>query len=73
MREGRRIDISFINEENFKEELERRDFTINSMAINLTKLFKDEDDFFIDYFNGLKDIEDKLLNRQTKMFLKTIQ
>jgi len=64
MREGRRIDISFINEENFKEELERRDFTINSMAINLTKLFKGEDDFFIDYFNGLKDIEDKII-RQT--------
>ncbi|MGB9749257.1 MAG: hypothetical protein ACPLWB_00205 [Caldisericia bacterium] len=64
MREGRRIDISFINEDNFKEELERRDFTINSMAINLTKLFKDEDDFFIDYFDGLKDIEDKII-RQT--------
>jgi len=64
MREGRRIDVSFINEENFKEELERRDFTINSMAINITKLFKDEDDFFIDYFNGLKDIDDKVI-RQT--------
>lgn len=64
MREGRRIDISFINEDNFKEELERRDFTINSMAINLTKLFKDEDDFFIDYFNGLKDVENKII-RQT--------
>lgn len=64
MREGRRIDISFINEENFKEELERRDFTINSMAINLAKLFKDENDFFIDYFDGLKDIEDGII-RQT--------
>ena len=64
MREGRRIDVSFINEENFKEELERRDFTINSMAINITKLFKDEDDFFIDYFNGLKDIDGKVI-RQT--------
>ncbi|MGQ9845381.1 MAG: hypothetical protein ACUVQN_04115 [Caldisericia bacterium] len=66
LREGRRIDISFINEENFKEELERRDFTINSMAINLTKLFKDEDDYFIDYFNGLKDIENKII-RQTNL------
>ena len=63
MREGRRIDVSFINEENFKEELERRDFTINSMAINITKLFKDEDDFFIDYFNGLKDIDDKVIKQ----------
>lgn len=63
MREGRRIDVSFINEENFKEELERRDFTINSMAVNLTKIFKDEDDFFIDYFNGLKDLENQIIKQ----------
>jgi len=63
--EGRRIDVSFTNEDNLKEELERRDFTINSMAINLTKLFKDEDDFFIDLFGGLNDLKKKII-RQVK-------
>ena len=41
-----------------KEDLYRRDFTINTLAIEITK-----DNFgnLIDYFNGLKDIKDKVI------------
>ena len=41
-----------------KEDLYRRDFTINTLAIEIT-----EDNFgnLIDYFNGLKDIKDKVI------------
>ena len=36
------------------DDLERRDFTVNAMA-------RDEDGTIIDYFNGMIDLEDKLL------------
>lgn len=39
---------------NLKEDLKRRDFTINAMAI-------DENDQIIDLFNGLSDIKNKLI------------
>ena len=41
-----------------KEDLYRRDFTINTLAIEIT-----EDNFgvLIDYFNGLRDIKDKVI------------
>lgn len=36
------------------DDLERRDFTVNAMA-------RDEDGSIIDYFNGQKDLDDKIL------------
>jgi tRNA nucleotidyltransferase (CCA-adding enzyme) len=41
-----------------KEDLFRRDFTINAMAISVM-----EEDFgtLIDYFGGLRDLKDKLI------------
>lgn len=36
------------------DDLERRDFTVNAMA-------RDEDGTIIDYFNGMKDLENKIL------------
>jgi len=39
---------------NLKEDLARRDFTINALAFN-------EQDGVIDYFNGLEDIENKII------------
>lgn len=51
--DGRRPDkVEFGNSLN--EDLERRDFTINAMAYNHT-------DGLIDLFNGVKDLEDKVL------------
>jgi len=42
-----------------KEDLKRRDFTINAMALKHTK---NKDEFeLIDYYQGLKDLEDKLI------------
>jgi len=52
---SRNPEISFTN---LDEDLKRRDFTINAMAIALTK-----DDFgtFIDHFHGLQDIKNKII------------
>lgn len=41
---------------NLEEDLSRRDFTINALAISLNKPNK-----IIDKFNGLKDLEDKII------------
>lgn len=51
--EGRRpIEIKYIND--LKEDLFRRDFTINSICL-------DKDGNFIDYYNGLKDIDNEII------------
>ena len=39
---------------NLKEDLARRDFTINALAFN-------EKDGVIDYFNGIEDLENKII------------
>jgi tRNA nucleotidyltransferase (CCA-adding enzyme) len=44
--------VTFVS--NLKEDLARRDFTINALALNA------EDDV-IDYFGGLEDLEDKII------------
>lgn len=50
------VDIALGVGENIEEDLKRRDFTINSVAINL-KTFE-----IIDLFNGVQDIKDKKIN-----------
>jgi len=44
--------VSYVS--NLKEDLERRDFTINAMAYN-------DEDGIIDYFNGQDDLKNKIL------------
>ena len=51
--DGRKPDTVKISSD-FKEDAARRDFTINAMAI-------DKDGNIIDYFDGQKDIKDKIL------------
>ena len=44
------------------EDLRKRDFTINALAINLKDIFKQRiSDYLIDPFSGLKDIEKKVI------------
>lgn len=43
---------------NLKEDIKRRDFTINAMAL---KKIKDKEFKLIDHFNGQKDLKDKLI------------
>lgn len=44
------------------KDLSRRDFTMNAMAINLLKLYKDGGkDVILDPFKGRKDIDDKIV------------
>jgi len=45
--------------ETLKEDVKRRDFTVNAMAIVNTN--EDNDYKLIDYFNGQKDLENKLI------------
>jgi len=52
--DGRNATIAFA--ETIEEDLDRRDFTINGMALNLIN------GKFIDLFGGLKDLRDKKLN-----------
>ena len=44
--------VTFVS--NLKEDLARRDFTINALAFN-------EQDGLIDYFGGIKDLDDKII------------
>lgn len=46
---------------NIKDDLARRDFTINAMAINLAKLEREEEDIVLDPFDGRTDIEKKCI------------
>lgn len=45
-------EVKFVN--SLKEDLARRDFTINAMAYN-------ENDGLVDYFNGIKDLNNKVI------------
>ena len=46
-------EVKFVS--TIKEDLARRDFTINAMAYN-------EKDGLVDYFGGMKDLKDKIIN-----------
>ena len=52
------IDVSLMQGKNIKEDLSRRDFTINSLAINIEK-FNAIKKNIIDYFNGVKSLKNK--------------
>jgi len=54
---GTNIDFSGFRGDGIGEDLKKRDFTINSMAINLKDLFEKHKINIIDPLNGLKDIE----------------
>ncbi|KPJ56746.1 hypothetical protein AMJ49_04020 [Parcubacteria bacterium DG_74_2] len=44
-----------------KDDLKRRDFTVNAMAIKCDKIARSRDFVIIDLFNGQKDLENKLI------------
>ncbi len=50
--------VPVVKSSSLKLDLYRRDFTINTLAI---KLNKDEFGMLIDYFNGMRDIKDKMI------------
>jgi putative nucleotidyltransferase with HDIG domain len=47
-----------VTEGTFKDDISRRDFTINTIAVSISKNYFGD---LIDTFNGLKDIENKLI------------
>ncbi len=47
-----------------KEDLSRRDFTMNALAVNLDLLWKNDaviDEVLVDFFDGIRDINNKLI------------
>ncbi|MFH0924337.1 MAG: HD domain-containing protein [bacterium] len=57
------IDITKINGERIEDDLRRRDFTLNSIAIRLCDLLKEEwKDYLIDPLGGINDIKWKKIN-----------
>ncbi|MCR4662864.1 MAG: HD domain-containing protein [Endomicrobiaceae bacterium] len=59
------IDISLMQGKNIKEDLSRRDFTINALAVKIEK-FDNIKKNITDYFNGLKDLKAKKINVVSK-------
>jgi tRNA nucleotidyltransferase/poly(A) polymerase len=55
------IDITSLKGDSLNEDLNRRDFTINAMAVKLTDLL-DQQSFLIDPLLGSKDLNNKRLN-----------
>jgi len=53
-KDSRKPNVEFSD---LKDDLSRRDFTVNALAVTLN----DDNNKIIDHFNGLKDIEDKIL------------
>lgn len=59
------IDISLMQGKNIKDDLSRRDFTINALAVKIEN-FNNINKNIIDYFNGLKDLKNKTINVVSK-------
>jgi poly(A) polymerase len=55
------VDVATINGENINEDLLKRDFTINAMAVDLTDIYT-----IIDPLNGSSDLEKRRLNPCSK-------
>jgi poly(A) polymerase len=55
------VDVATINGENINEDLLKRDFTINAMAVDLTDIYT-----IIDPLNGKSDLEKRRLNPCSK-------
>jgi tRNA nucleotidyltransferase (CCA-adding enzyme) len=51
--------VEFIKD--IKEDLSRRDFTINAIAIDLNRVVRDEEDVILDLFGGQEDIQGKIV------------
>lgn len=54
--DGRRPDTAFFST-NIQDDLSRRDFTVNAIALNMLSNVND----YVDPFNGIKDIESKVI------------
>ena len=59
------IDISLMQGKSIKEDLSRRDFTINALAVKIED-FDNIKKNIIDYFDGLKDLKAKKINVVSK-------
>ncbi|ADY73901.1 polynucleotide adenylyltransferase/metal dependent phosphohydrolase [Desulfurobacterium thermolithotrophum DSM 11699] len=58
-----RLDISNLHGKTLEEDLLKRDFTINAIAVDLKKLFSSSNDyiFLIDPFGGFEDLKKRLI------------
>ena len=58
------LDFTDFRGKDIKEDLLRRDFSINSLAVDISRIKKADDlfDIVIDYYGGLKDLKNKKIN-----------
>jgi len=63
------IDLSSLKGNSIEEDLKRRDFTINSMALDVKGLFEREDLSIIDPLGGLKDLNEKRIRLSSPVAL----
>ena len=59
------IDISLMQGKNIKEDLSRRDFTVNALAVKIEN-FDNIKKNITDYFNGIKDLKNKAIKAVSK-------
>ena len=59
------IDISLMQGKNIKEDLSRRDFTVNALAVKIEN-FDNIKKNITDYFNGIKDLKNKEIKAVSK-------
>ncbi|MEK6590756.1 MAG: HD domain-containing protein [Nitrospinota bacterium] len=60
------LDFSRIRGEGIEDDLRKRDFTINSIAISLNNLFSNNELKLIDPTGGIKDIEERVIRMYDK-------
>ncbi|WP_283400782.1 HD domain-containing protein [Desulfurobacterium pacificum] len=56
-----RVDLTLVDGETIEEDLGKRDFTVNAMAVSLGGIFLKETVNLIDPFNGYEDLKRKVL------------
>lgn len=64
------LDFSLIQGKEILGDLKRRDFTANSVAINLNEVFQPGDLRFIDPLNGFNDIRERVLRANSEESLR---
>jgi len=64
------LDFSLMQGKDILEDLKRRDFTANSIAVNLDDVFQSGDLRFIDPLNGLNDIQERVLRANSEESLR---
>ncbi len=73
LKKGKRrteLDFSLLQGKDIYDDLRQRDFTINSIAVNLEEIFSWETPDFIDPLNGVSDLKKRILRANSEECLR---